>query len=397
MRRHRRMLGATTSIVAMVAAYVTSATPMNAQRVERTGAAALTVLPSATLPTTHQSRLPVIAIIADSSGTELTDFMVPHATLSEAGIARVVTVALHPGRIRLVPGTVYIQPDLTMAAFDSANPRGADYVIMPAIVDHENAAIAAWIHQQSARGAIIVSICEGARTAAKAGVFDGRRATTHWSALNDLSKKYPATTWVRDRRYVADDHVVSTTGVSASLPASIFLIDRIAGRAVADSVARRVGVHSWGREHDTDAYRVAKWMYVKGAYNYLAWWRHDLVGVPVQDGFDEVALALTIDAVARTIRGRPFTWSNDGMPVQGRQGLRIAVDRARTAVPVGSRELSLPSRSLPPAGALDSVIARLTDWYGRSAAELIEMGMEYPLARGHAASAVPASAVSGAM
>jgi transcriptional regulator GlxA family with amidase domain len=337
---------------------------------------ALVASPSAASPL-RNSRLPVIAIIADSAGTELTDFMVPRATLTEAGIARVVTVALHAGRIRLVPGTVYIEPDLTMATFDSANPRGADYVIVPAIVDHENAAIAAWIRKQAARGATIVSICEGARTAANAGVFDRRRATTHWSALGDLSKKYPGTTWVRDQRYVVDDHVISTTGVSASLPASIFLIDRIAGRAVADSVARRVGVESWGPAHDTDAYHISKWMYVKGAWKYLAWWRREQVGVPVADGFDEVALALTVDAVARSIRGKPFTWSKDGAPVRGRQGLRILVDQSMPAVRPGTREMVLPSRSLPPANALDAVVARLTDWYGNDAGELIRMGMEF--------------------
>jgi putative intracellular protease/amidase len=323
------------------------------------------------------ARVPVIAIIADSGGTELTDFMVPHATLTEAGVARVITVALHPGRIRLVPGTIYIEPDLTMAAFDSANPGGADYVIVPAIVDHENAAITAWIREQAAHGATIVSICEGARTAANAGVFDGHRATTHWSALADLSSKYPGTTWVRDQRYVVDDHVISTTGVSASLPASIFLIDRIAGRAVADSVARRVGIESWGPAHDTDAYRLTKWMYVKAVWKYVAWWRREPIGVPVADGFDEVALALTVDAVARSIRGKPFTWSKDGASVRGRQGLRISVDRSMAAVETGTREMTLPSRSLPPASALDSVVARLTGWYGRDAADLVEMGMEF--------------------
>ncbi|MDB4905459.1 MAG: ThiJ/PfpI domain protein [Gemmatimonadetes bacterium] len=347
---------------------------------------ALLLAGSQSAATPAPARLPVIAIVADSAGTELTDFMVPHATLTEAGIARVVVVALHPGRIRLVPGRISIEPDLTMAAFDSANARGADYVIVPAMVNHENWAIADWIRGQAARGAIIVSICEGARTAALAGVFDGRRATTHWSAMKDLEKKYPGTTWVRDQRYVADERVVSTTGVSAALPASIYLIDRIAGRAAADSAARRLGVASWGPGHETAAFGVTKWMYVKGAFNYVAPWRHDRIGVPVADGFDEVSLAFTVDAVARTLRGKPFTWSEDGAPVRGRQGLRISVDRPRSAVTAGTRDMALSPRTVAPAAALDSVIAHLTDRYGSDAAALIEMGMEYlPSQRGSGA------------
>jgi hypothetical protein len=171
--------------------------------------------------------------------------------------------------------------------------------------------------------------------------------------------------------------VVAHLATSASMSAQHDERARPIIAIIADSVARRVGVKSWGTEHHTDAFGVSRWMYVKGVWSYLAWWRHDLVGIPVADGFDEVALALTIDAVSRTLRGKPFTWSNDGRPVQGRQGLRIAVDRARSAVPADSRDMSLSPRSLPPAGALDSAIVRLTRWYGSDAAELIEMGMEY--------------------
>lgn len=329
----------------------------------------------------RDAQLPVIAIIADSAGTELTDFMIPHATLTESGVARVITVALHGGRVRLRPGTIFIDPDMTMAAFDSAYPHGASYVIVPALVDHENARIAAWVRAQATSGATIVSICEGARTAANAGVLDGRRATTHWSALEELSKKYPGTTWVRNQRYVVDDHLISTTGVSAALPVSILLIERIAGRAVADSVARRIGLASWDPTHDTDAFYLTRWMYVKAAWNYVAWWRHDAVGVPLAQGFDEISLALTVDAVARTMRAKSFTWSQDGAPVTGRQGLRIAVDKARSAVPHSAREMALPASSVAPAAALDSTIARLTSWYGNDAAELVEMGMEYKPAR----------------
>jgi transcriptional regulator GlxA family with amidase domain len=325
--------------------------------------------------------LPVIAIGVDSAGTELTDFMIPHAVLTESGVARVVSVALHAGRIRLRPGTVSIEPDLTMAAFDAANSRGADYVVVPALVDHESPAIAAWIRAQAARGATIVSICEGARTVAKSGVLEGRRATTHWSALGELSKRYPGTTWVRNLRYVVDDHIITTTGVSAALPASIVLIDRIAGRAAAESMARRVGLTTWDPTHDTDAFHVTRWIYVKGAWNTLAPWRHEAVGVRVAPGFDEIALAFTVDAISRSIRGRAFTASEDGAPVTGRQGLRISVDRPYAAIETGTREIALPSPLLPPASALDSAIVRLTSWYGSDAAELISLGMEHPIGR----------------
>lgn len=327
-------------------------------------------------------RRPLVAIVADAAGTELSDFMIPHAVLTESGVARVVTVVREPGRVRLWPGnTVAIDAELTMKAFDAANPQGADYVIVPALVDHSNTAVTGWLRAQAARGATIVSICEGARTLASAGLLDGRRATTHWSAIRELSARYPATKWVRDRRYVADDHLITTSGVSASLPASIYLVERIAGRVVADSIARTIGLRSWEPAHDSDAFRVTRWMYLKAMWNAVLPWRHEPVGVAVTDGVDEVALAFTVDAISRSIRGRAFTWSAGGGSVTSRQGLRITVERAGGFVTADTRQIQLTASPAHWATTLDSVIARLTSWYGSDTADLIAMGMEYPRVR----------------
>jgi len=334
----------------------------------------------ATMPHGDASRdgRPVVAIIADATGTELTDFMIPRATLASSGVAQVVTVAPRLGRISLPPSQIGIEPDLTMAAFDAAHPDGADFVVVPALVDRTNPVVLAWLRRQAAHGATIVAICEGAWTVAEAGLLDGRSATSHWHALDKLEKKYPGTKWVRDRRYVVDDHLITSAGVTAALPVSLFVIERIAGRRVADSVAQRIGLTTWDATHETAEFRVTKGMYVKAIANQLSWWRHEEIAVPVVDGVDEIALALTLDAIPRTIRGKAFTWSEDGASVIGRQGLRVSVDRARAAVPSDARELRLPATSTPSAAALDSALVRLTQWYGPDAAQLITTGMEYP-------------------
>ncbi|HEX7978638.1 MAG TPA: DJ-1/PfpI family protein [Gemmatimonadaceae bacterium] len=338
------------------------------------GLVALATMPRGEAP---RDTRPVVAIVADAAGTELTDFMIPRATLASSGIAQVVTVAPRLGRISLPPSQISIEPDQTMAAFDAAHPTGADYVVVPALVDRANPAVLAWLRKQAAHGATIVAICEGSWTVAATGLLDGKSATSHWHALEKLEKKYPRTTWVRDRRYVVDDHLITSTGVTAALPVSLVMIERIAGRRVADSIAASIGIPAWDATHETAAFRVTKGMYVKAIANQLAWWRHDEIAVPVADGVDEIALALTLDAIPRTIRGKAFTWSADGAPVVGRQGLRISVDWPRAVVPSDARELRLPSASAPSASALDSALVRLTRWYGRDAAELITMGMEY--------------------
>jgi putative intracellular protease/amidase len=329
---------------------------------------------AATTPALH--RPVVIAVVGDSAGTEITDFMIPRAVLSGIGSARVVSVASTPAPIRFLENNLSLRPDLTFAEFDRQNPEGAAYVIVPAMADRENTVVAAWLRAQAERGATIVSICDGAWTVANAGLFEGRRATSHWHSMSGLAERYPSTAWMRDARYVVDDRVISTTGVTASLPVSIYLIDRIAGRAVADSAAAALGLSSWDAHHQTSDFGISKWMYTKAVFNYFASWRHERVTTPVEDGVDEIALAFTVDAIPRTVRADARVVAIKDSII-GKRGLTLHIER-NTGLPQRGKILRVPSSPSYPVAALDSAISRLGSWYGKDAASLIATGMEYP-------------------
>jgi putative intracellular protease/amidase len=318
----------------------------------------------------------VIAVVGSNDGTELTDFLIPRALLAEAAVGEVVTVAPSANKIRMLAGTsLTVDPDLTIAAFDAAHPRGAGYVIVPAI--EPSPAIVAWLRKQAAHGATIVGICDGVWTVASTGLLERRRATGHWASLPELGKKYPGTRWVRDRRYVIDGRFITTTGVSAAIPASLMLIERIAGRAAAERVARRIAVASWGPAHESQAFSLGKMPFPMPAFlDSLTRWRRDTVAVRVGDGVDEVALGLTLDAISR--RATVLTVSDGGLMVTGRQGLRFSADRRPSDQIAPMRELRLPERSAPPANALDAALTKLAAWYGGPAADLVALQMEYP-------------------
>jgi putative intracellular protease/amidase len=321
-------------------------------------------------PTKAGHARPLIAIAADNAGTETTDLIIPHGVLKEADVADVVIVSTHAGAVSLMPALA-INPDMTMAAFDAAHPEGADMVIVPALHDSSNQTVIRWVRDQSGRGATVVAICEGAWIAARAGILDHRAATTHWYALDEIARTFPETRWVRNQRYVFDRNVMTTVGVGASIPASVVLVEAIAGHARAKAVAARFGIDSWTAAHETAPFHLTAGRIWAIARNFLAFGGHETVSIPVANGFDEIALALTADAWSRTYRSQVIAATGGG-PIQSRHQLVLLPnENAATASP----QLQLPQ--MPSAQALDHALAQIAGRYGKGTADLVALQLEY--------------------
>jgi putative intracellular protease/amidase len=202
----------------------------------------------------HRPGKPVIAIVALNEGTEMTDFLLPHAVLQRAGVADVQSVAPRRGRVLLYPA-LQVEVAQDLASFDQAYPSGADYVIVPAMADDNNPAITAWLKQQADRGARILGVCAGALIVGRAGLLDGRRCTTHWYFRRILLKRHPSAVYVPHQRYVIDGSVATTTGVTASVPTMLALVEAIGGHEKAQALATELGVASWSLAHDQLAFR----------------------------------------------------------------------------------------------------------------------------------------------
>jgi transcriptional regulator GlxA family with amidase domain len=179
---------------------------------------------------------PTAAVLLSQAGTEITDFLAPWAILSASGAFNVVAVAAESG---VVPsnGRLGIVPQQALVEFDAAHPGGADLVVVPNILDPENPTIGAWLATQRRHGAVLASICEGARTLAHGGLLDGHAATTHFAALDGLAQAHPGVRWQRDVRFVDDGAVVSSAGVTAGIDAALHLVERFAGADAARRTA----------------------------------------------------------------------------------------------------------------------------------------------------------------
>lgn len=94
-------------------------------------------------------------------------------------------------------------------------------------------------------GAAVASVCTGAMLLAAGGVLDGRPATTHHGAHEDLE----AVTRRIDARVVDDGDVLTAGGVTSGLDLSLWLVEREFGRETADAVARNLEYERRGTVH----------------------------------------------------------------------------------------------------------------------------------------------------
>jgi putative intracellular protease/amidase len=320
-------------------------------------------------------RRPLIAIVRINDATETTDYLMPYGVLRRADVADVKLLATNGGPVKLFP-VLTVEPHATIAEFDAQHPDGADYVIVPAMSRDDDPAALAWIRAQRARGATILGVCAGAKVVAEAGLLDGKRGTTHWYYLDELRDRHPAMQYVADRRIVADVGVITTTGITASMPMALTLIEAIAGRDKADSVAHDVGLAEWDARHDSERFRFTRPFALTAIGNTLALWNREQVGLELSPDLDEVTLALVADAWSRTYRSRAVTWSRTEGTTETRNGVRIRPERVASSWPA---ERLLPSlRGQKPAPALDDALSRIAARYGRRTADFVAMQLEYP-------------------
>lgn len=238
---------------------------------------------------------PLIAIIGINDATETTDYLMPYGILRRADVADVMMLATGAGPVQLYPA-LRVEPDATLADFDARHPEGADYVIVPAMSRDDDPAVLQWLKRQAQKGATIIGVCAGTKIVAAAGLLDGKKATTHWYYVDELRERYPAIRYVRDRRLVADENVATTTGITASMPAMLTLIEAIGGRGKAEAAARGLGLTEWDARHDSGAFNFTRPFALTAIGNTLAFWDHERLGIELEPGLDEVSLALVADA-----------------------------------------------------------------------------------------------------
>jgi putative intracellular protease/amidase len=316
---------------------------------------------------------PVVAVVGSNDGTETTDYLIPYGVLKRSGAADVVALGTRAGPMTMMP-SLTIMPEVTTAQFVQRYPDGSDYVIVPALHDPTDPVVRDFIRRQAALGATIVSICDGTLVMANAGLLDGHRATGHWFQIDSVAKAHPTMQRVRDRRYVADRGIVTTTGVSASVPVSLALVEAIAGRDRAAALAQEIGARGWSAEHDSGAFHLIRddvWMILGNLF--VGLFDRETVALRVPQGADVIAAAFMADSYGRTFRTQAVVLGSGS--IRTAEGLAIVPDAGGATADV---VVDLPVGQ--PARALDLAIAGIRARYGDATAAFVRVQLED---RGH--------------
>ena len=90
-----------------------------------------------------------------------------------------------------------------------------------------------WLRAADAASSWTTSVCTGSLILAAAGLLAGRRATSHWLALDRLADFGAVPT---AERVVIDGKYVTGAGVSAGIDMALTLAGRIAGQDAAQAI-----------------------------------------------------------------------------------------------------------------------------------------------------------------
>jgi putative intracellular protease/amidase len=160
------------------------------------------------------------------------DAVGPYEVLSRLPGAELTFVAASKGPVRTDTGRLAITADASLDEIDSADvltipggPGTRELMSDPQLIE--------WVQRIHPTTTWTTSVCTGSLLLGAAGVLDGLKATTHWSAdelLNSTGATYV------EERVVIEGKVITAAGVSAGIDMALTLAAKIAGDVVAQAI-----------------------------------------------------------------------------------------------------------------------------------------------------------------
>ena len=185
-------------------------------------------------PPADNKPIPVAFVLTD--GATIIDFTGPWEVFQDAGGPdgvdhfKLFTVGASKQPIK-ASGGMTIVPDYT---FDDA--PAAKIVVIPA--QRGDPKLADWLRQRDKDADVVMSVCTGAFQLGKAGLLDGKQATTHHNFYDQFEKSFPNAKLVKGQRYIQSDETIYTAGgLTSGVDLALHILVEYFGRDFAQKTA----------------------------------------------------------------------------------------------------------------------------------------------------------------
>jgi transcriptional regulator GlxA family with amidase domain len=139
----------------------------------------------------------------------------------------------------LAIGGLRLTPDVTISECPEL-----DLLIIPGgwgtRKESKNKILLNWIDNQFTNDRLIASVCTGSSLLGKAGLLNGRDATTHWRAFDFLQESAPKARILKDVRFTLTEPIFTSAGVSAGIDLALRIVSHFFGTEIGQATARHM-------------------------------------------------------------------------------------------------------------------------------------------------------------
>ncbi len=136
-------------------------------------------------------------------------------------------------------GGLRLTPDMTITECPEL-----DLLIIPGgwgtRKESKNKVLVNWIGNQFTNDRLIASVCTGSSLLGKAGLLDGRDATTHWRAFDFLQESAPKARILKNVRFTLIEPIFTSAGVSAGIDLALRIVSHFFGTEIGQTTARHM-------------------------------------------------------------------------------------------------------------------------------------------------------------
>jgi transcriptional regulator GlxA family with amidase domain len=299
----------------------------------------------------HDPSKKTAVVLSSAYGAEINDFLPPYEILARSGAFQVYAVAPERKVLPLVNSNMAATsldfiPHFSFDEYARVVGKAPDVIAIPwfpAYTAERDSALLDWIRANAGPQTTIVTICAGTEILADTGLLAGRTATTNTGWFGKLTERFPSTTWVKGVRYHEDGQIITSTNLASGFDATLKVVERHAGRAVAEDIARQIG-YRYTHYLDDPRYSagsMAKLGFIVVNAGYQIGKQN--MGVVLYDGVSEVAISGILDLYGSSLivgthvvaPERAIVRSQHGLSFVPRADFRSAKQLDRVVLPAG--------------------------------------------------------------